>query len=48
MSLKEYLQDRVNAIEKEFEKIITDGFGPDSPFYDYIEDLKTTIGKLNE
>ena len=48
MKLKEYLLGRVDALENEFENILERGFGPDSPFYDYLEDLRTGLEKINE
>ena len=45
---KQYLLKTVDSLEKEFERILERGFDEDSPFYDYIEDLRTVIGKLNE
>ena len=45
---RDYLLKIIDSLEKEFEKILTDGFDVDSNFYDYIEDLRTVINKLNE
>lgn len=45
---KQYLLKTVDSLENEFEKILEKGFGEDSPFYDYIEDLRIVIGSLNE
>lgn len=45
---KQYLLKTVDSIEEEFERILERGFDEDSPFYDYIEDLRTVIGKLDE
>ncbi len=45
---KEYLLKIVDGLEEEFERILEKGFDEDSSFYDYIEDLRTVIGNLNE
>ena len=43
-----YLLKIVDSLENEFEDILDKGFDGDSDFYEYIEDLRTVIGKLNE
>lgn len=45
---KQYLLKTIDSLEEEFERILEKGFDEDSPFYDYIEDLRTVIGNLNE
>jgi len=47
-SRRDYLLKIIDSLEKEFNRILMDGFDIDSNFYDYIEDLRTVIGKLNE
>ena len=48
MIKKDYLLKIVDSLESEFDRILQYGFDEDSPFYDYIEDLRTVIGNINE
>jgi hypothetical protein len=43
-----YLLKIVDSLEQEFERILESGFDEDSNFYEYIEDLRTVIGGINE
>ena len=43
-----YLLKIIDSLKEEFEEILIKGFDGDSNFYDYIEDLRTVISKLNE
>ena len=45
-SKKDFLLKIINSLEKEFEKILERGFDENSPFYEYIEDLRTVINKM--
>ncbi len=45
---KKFLLKTVDSLEEEFERILEKGFDEDSPFYDYIQDLRVVIGSLNE
>jgi hypothetical protein len=45
---KDYLLKIIDNLEKEFDRILSEGFDENSSFYDYIEDLRIVIGKLNE
>jgi len=48
MIKKDYLFKIIDLLEAEFDKILKHGFDVDSNFYDYIEDLRTVIGSINE
>ena len=45
---RDYLLKIIDYLEDEFNRILIHGFDIDSSFYDYIEDLRTVISKLNE
>lgn len=48
MMKRDYLLKIVDSLEMEFDRILQKGFDEDSPFYDYINDLRIVIGKMNE
>lgn len=48
MIKKDYLFKIIDLLEDEFNRILMYGFDGDSNFYEYIEDLRTVIGSINE
>jgi len=46
MIKKDYLLKIIDLLELEFNRILENGFDEDSPFYDYVNDLKIVINKL--
>ena len=47
ISPKQFILDTIEKLEKEFERILSQGFDKDSPFYEYLGDIKVAVHKLH-
>ena len=48
MSRKELMFKLLDSLEDEFERILVQGYDQDSPFYEYLADIRTMVGKEDE
>lgn len=48
MKIKNYILNRIDKIEEEFERILENGFDKDSPFYLYLGDIRTAVKKIEQ